>query len=55
MNESRKQFEDFICSISNNDICRNFILRKDESGNYTLPRTRDRFLFWQASREYNRE
>ncbi|WP_241575054.1 hypothetical protein [Rosenbergiella nectarea] len=51
MDESRKKFEDFIYSISNSDICRDFILSKDESDNYTLPRTRDRWLFWQASRQ----
>ncbi|KMV69637.1 hypothetical protein AI29_00180 [bacteria symbiont BFo2 of Frankliniella occidentalis] len=54
MDESRKQFEEFICSISNSDICRYFILSKDASGNYTLPRTRDRWVFWQASRQSQR-
>ncbi|GAA0511088.1 hypothetical protein GCM10009414_20950 [Tatumella terrea] len=51
MDEARRQFEAFILSISGIDLCKNFLLDKDESGFYTLPRTNDRWLFWKASRQ----
>lgn len=51
MDESRKQFEEWIASTTNSDLHRGVMLDRRESGRYSHLATENKWEAWQASRE----
>lgn len=50
MDESRKQFEEWIASTTNSDLHRGVMLDRRESGRYSHLATENKWEAWQASR-----
>lgn len=51
MQDSRKQFEEWIAKTTNSDLHREIILHRRESGSYSHLATENEWKAWQASRE----
>jgi len=50
MDESRKQFEEWIANTTNSDVHRGIMLDRRESGSYRHLATENKWEAWQASR-----
>lgn len=50
MDESRKQFEDWIANTTNSDVHRGIMLDRRDSGSYRHLATENKWNAWQASR-----